>query len=696
MVGFLRAHRAGLLTAFAAVLFLVIFAAQYHDLPGDSDVWWHLEYGEEIVRDLDWNQHHDRWSWTPADPDWRYVTWIADVGLYGAYSLFGAWGITLLQSALFLGVAGLYLQLAWRRRGRFDAVDVLWLAAVFVAMRAAAAQPKAEMFSVFFFGAMVWTYVDARISSRDRFWWLPIIAWLWVNAHGAGLVACLLLGSIVVGETVARRTGGGLDARSYRRLLVFTGLAVLAMAINPEGPALVVDGFVTMFGFVGGEAALRIDEYATRWSKLVPGGIDDLSKALAGWATIALALAQGLLTIRRWRTDRSIDPVLVIGGAGFFFMAMQMARAGVYYPIFALIAGAALLRSDATAKLPRPRVEFVSVSALVVLAVAAVGLHVTVRTAGSWGWQSLERVQPVLESRFVRENDLPGPLFNDYVTGGYLVWDLVPAYRVFIDPRYGPYSSGLLERYDDIARAPGVEKVDRATQHFGFRTAVIGHRSLAALTQAFDRSELWTLVFVGPTAAVFVRDDLVSETVRAAIPTNTDPRRLAHYGDPLVMVSAANVTLYRDPTLMVDLIDLVGREITSIPHRRKRVLAELDGLLVELGWHVADGRRLSADEMLGRFGHLYQTGDLDSARFVAAAYLVEHPDDARMWFNRACVESLAGKVGAAADALDRALALGYDNLEGVATDTDLENLRAAPAFAKVVARHELDLAFVGR
>ena len=201
MIDFVRTHRSGLLAAMGAVLVLVIFAAQYHDLPGDSDVWWHLEYGEEIVRDLDWNQYHDRWSWTPADPDWRYVTWIADVALFGAYSVFGTWGITLLQAALFLGVGALYLQLAWRRRGRLDVVDMLWVAAMFVAMRAAAAQPKAEMFSVFFFGAMAWTYVDARISSRDRFWLLPIIAWLWVNSHGAGLVACLLLGSIVVGAS---------------------------------------------------------------------------------------------------------------------------------------------------------------------------------------------------------------------------------------------------------------------------------------------------------------------------------------------------------------------------------------------------------------------------------------------------------------------------------------------------------------
>ena len=28
---------------------------------------------------------------------------------------------------------------------------------------------------------------------------------------------------------------------------------------------------------------------------------------------------------------------------------------------------------------------------------------------------------------------------NTYLEGGYLLWALYPDYKVFIDPRYGPY-----------------------------------------------------------------------------------------------------------------------------------------------------------------------------------------------------------------------------------------------------------------
>ena len=57
----------------------------------------------------------------------------------------------------------------------------------------------------------------------------------------------------------------------------------------------------------------------------------------------------------------------------------------------------------------------------------------------SWFGSHIDEWAPVTESAFIKDHKLPGPIFNDYIIGGYMIWSLYPDYKVFLDPRYGPY-----------------------------------------------------------------------------------------------------------------------------------------------------------------------------------------------------------------------------------------------------------------
>ena len=45
-------------------------------------------------------------------------------------------------------------------------------------------------------------------------------------------------------------------------------------------------------------------------------------------------------------------------------------------------------------------------------------------------------------------------MFNDYLTGGYMIWSMYPRYKVFIDPRYQPYVNGVWEDFMQFRRKP--------------------------------------------------------------------------------------------------------------------------------------------------------------------------------------------------------------------------------------------------
>ena len=62
------------------------------------------------------------------------------------------------------------------------------------------------------------------------------------------------------------------------------------------------------------------------------------------------------------------------------------------------------------------------------------------------------------------------------------------------------------------------------------------------------------------------------------------------------------------------------------------------------------------------------------------------PDDSDVHSNLACSYSLTKRTDLAAEALERALALGYRDFKALAADPDLENLRSDPIYRKIRAK----------
>lgn len=62
------------------------------------------------------------------------------------------------------------------------------------------------------------------------------------------------------------------------------------------------------------------------------------------------------------------------------------------------------------------------------------------------------------------------------------------------------------------------------------------------------------------------------------------------------------------------------------------------------------------------------------------------PHSALAWYNLACSLSLTGQTAAAFEALDKAIALGYDDAEWMQQDDDFAPIRSDPRFARLLAQ----------
>ena len=79
-------------------------------------------------------------------------------------------------------------------------------------------------------------------------------------------------------------------------------------------------------------------------------------------------------------------------------------------------------------------------------------------------------------------------------------------------------------------------------------------------------------------------------------------------------------------------------------------------------------------ELVSKKGHLERAVDLDG-RLVELL-----PDDYLARYNLACSLARAGRADEAIDSLSRAVLLGYDDLDHMESDPDLESLQAHPDF----------------
>ena len=97
--------------------------------------------------------------------------------------------------------------------------------------------------------------------------------------------------------------------------------------------------------------------------------------------------------------------------------------------------------------------------------------------------------------------------------------------------------------------------------------------------------------------------------------------------------------------------------------------------------HPADAR---AHEFFGI--ELTEAGRLDQGRAEMQRALELAPDDALILYGAACFHARLGEKDPALDYLRRAVESGFENLEWMARDPDLESLRDDPAYLKAVRR----------
>lgn len=451
----------------------------------DQDTWWHLRVGQFIVAEGR-VPHADPFSQLGKSEHvpWIAYSWLYELLLYGSFQGAGVGGVLLVRYVLVMLSWG---GMAWflMRHARNGWVGLGLMALMTMALRPFS-QERPWHFTMFF--TMLTLHAVIRVregGSWRRFAALALIYVLWANIHIQFVMGFAVLGLAWLATLVECHVWKRPERGPVARQLFFLGLACsVATLLTPFHVRLygVIWEYATQTKTLGLVMELEAPDYAQWWN----------------WPLVFLAVLAGLTTsMRGWR----IWDLLLLGSGLFFSMRMQR---DLWYGVLTCAAVVLHERDDRVtpvARFPVWKIALLSLAAIALVGAAwELGLLKGKTLAGEH-----EEAYPVKAAEFVRAQRLPGPLFNDFDWGGYLIWAL-PDYPVAIDGRTNLYGEQRLHRslyawgkgegwedYPDLLRAGVIIAPKKRHDKEFLLTNILR-----------ERPDRWRIVYEDDTAVVFV------------------------------------------------------------------------------------------------------------------------------------------------------------------------------------------------
>jgi hypothetical protein len=516
------------------LLFITIFIFNPPS-SGDNDIWWHLKYGEHFVQNWTWYIDHSAFSWTPSSPDWKYVTWIGSSLLYLVYISGDFAGLFLLHSLLLVLTLGLYLFYISLVKKRFDIPDIFCM--LLVALSSNSNRIKPDSFTTLFFAMAVFIYFYSKTTSKSIFLLNVPLFLIWVNTHGGFVFGLFFISLALIMELLNFYfiKSAPLSQNLIRDFALGVFLSYAVLIINPYGPQYIISLAKDLFFSDYMEQSKNLLAYASIWKQLWPTS-NLIGFTIEGWQLIVAMVIFMLACAYVYSKIKSIDPAVVTTNIAFFFAAMVTGRLAKFFPILWLFSIAFLIRPFEM-NLPRRKLAAISFFLIILFTLAHIKNVLTLNNHNSWfDRSSTNSLIPAKEATFIKSHNLPGPIFNDYLTGGYMIWSMYPEYKVFIDPRYGPYSKEVLSDWFDFDNASADMNLDHLASKYRFNTVFLDLDRMSMIKR-FISSPDWKLVYFDIKAAVLIRTEIFKSNEQTFHTVDLGPERFSHVDDPLVLMN---------------------------------------------------------------------------------------------------------------------------------------------------------------
>lgn len=448
----------------------------------DPDLWWHIKNGQNILATHHWPST-DPYSFTVSGIPWLSYEWLGDV-LLGAVERFGGLQgldgmLMILGSAI---IVALYAYAAIRcgnsKAGFVTATALYLLAAPSFSLR-----PQMLGYLFIILTLIVLEYF--RKGKQRSLWLLPPLFLIWINTHGSWVIGLGVILVFLASGLVEFRMGS-IEAERWSttqriRLEACFLFCLAVIPCTPYGTQLAAYPFTVA-------SSLPINVANVYEWQSMPFHLP-LGKVFLG-----LVFGFFLLQMALRFSCRLDELVLFLFGTVMACLHVRFLL--LFVPFFAALF-AAVLALWVPSYNPR-KDRYLLNALLIAMVIGAMARFFPTETDLK---ATVAKHFPMGAIQYLRSHDIPGPMYNTYGSGGYLIWAL-PERKVFIDGRGDLYEiGGAFSDYLQVANLkPAAFAVLRS---YRIQSCLLDRNEpLATVLGALPD---WRQVYADDVAALFVR-----------------------------------------------------------------------------------------------------------------------------------------------------------------------------------------------
>jgi hypothetical protein len=450
----------------------------------DPDIWWHLRIGQWIVQHH-WVPYTNSFSSYGMGRPWAAYSWLFEVLVYGLYQRFGLLGLLFYVYGMGLLITAAIHRLVQRLEQRIPISIALTALAMF--STAPLLTPRPWLFTILLFIIEFDILISVRHSRKYHllFLLLPVFA-LWANIHIQFVYGLFVLGLAACEEPLNH--------------ILYRGQAN-ADQDKALPPLLMV---LTMAGCVIATLAnpYHVRIYVVLLDLLRQGGLYNLLSELKSmeFRTVpdffVLLLSLGAaFTLGRRESVKPFWILLFLASAILSFRSRRDVWFVATVAVALISSSTSVISSGKRYILSRGQILLIIAAVSVLLVLTARSNHVSEGKLQL----ALAKTFPVGAAKVVEERGYPGPLYNHYNWGGYLMWRL-PSLAVSIDGRNNIHDADRLRGSAAVWNgAPNWE----SDPELSSSRLVIAEKVLP-LTQLLRLDSRFELVYEDEIATVFV------------------------------------------------------------------------------------------------------------------------------------------------------------------------------------------------
>jgi hypothetical protein len=428
------------------LLVAMVFWAK-HNFDVDTDFWWHLKVGEDLLARHHWPTT-DPYSFTAPGHPWMAVEWLGDV-LFASVERAGGlpaldWLLISLSAVTILALYCLCILRTKNSKASFLATAIITILAIPVF------NFRPQMIGLLF---LILTLIALELFRHGKpaaLWFLPVVFVIWVNTHGSWILGFVVLSANWV-SGLKEMSLGSIEMRAWRpdqrqRLSMIFLLCVSVLPITPYGIEL------APYPFLVGSSSFPVNLASINEWQPMPF---NLLGAKLFLALIFLFFAAQLVYRTTWKFED-----LALFFLGTVMACLHVRFILVFIPFFAPIFATLLDRWVPGYEREKDRYW---INAILMTSLLLAMIHYFPSKAQIENNISLK--YPSGAVAYMRSHPMPDRILNSYGFGGYLIWSGARS-KVFIDGRGDFYEvAGVFADYMHIGLLkPGALSVLRNYQ----------------------------------------------------------------------------------------------------------------------------------------------------------------------------------------------------------------------------------------